>query len=116
MRVFVVFRHRLEPPGEFRAFLHKVRRHLKSTNMGLERLLKEVKQSLSTMCGPPHAEALSLMAALQTLWYDHLESGGKHMFLNDTREDLQEQGLSVRRFKRFFCISSRSDLCSISFR
>ena len=68
--------------------------------MELERLLKEVKQSLPVLFGSPHAEALSIVASLKQLWVRHLDAGGKNIFKTETRENLQEQGLPVKDMPR----------------
>ena len=85
---------------EMRLLFSELRRKLKATNMGIERLLKEIKESFPSFnSGPAFAETTSIMASLQQLWQRHVASGGNNPFMT-SRADLLSEGLPVAKFRR----------------
>ncbi len=81
-----------------RVMFSELRRKWRTTNMGLERLLKDIKQSYPSFYGSAFAETVSLMAPLSTLWRDHLQAGGVDPF-KESREMLEQAGLPVQKFR-----------------
>lgn len=77
----------------------ELRRNWKTTNMGIERLLKEIKQSFPSFTGLSEAETVQTMSTLYALWQAHTAAGGSSPFV-ERREDLESAGLPLARFRR----------------
>ena len=86
--------------GEFWKLLYEIRRHWKTTNMGLERLLKETKCAFPSFYGPAYAETTAIMAAVSQLWKNRdAASNGENPF-TQSREEMEAAGLPVQAFTR----------------
>ncbi len=85
--------------GVFKLLLSEIRRKWKTTNMGLERLLKDIKMAFPSFYGPAFAETTSLMACVAQMWRAHLDEFGKNPFASRP-DDLIEKGTFVEQFPR----------------
>ena len=86
-------------PGAFRLLLQEIRRRMRVRNMGLERLLKDIKIAFPSFYGVTHAETTFIMSTVATIWRNHFLDGGSNPF-TETRDDLHAEGLPVAWFRR----------------
>ena len=109
----------LKTEVDWRALVTHIAKRLKTTNMQLERVLKELKESFPRLHGPVHAETMIHMGALGQLWQHHMRSGGVNPF-HSSRSDLAGAGLPVRKFQSDEPSSSqlhcRADVSSVNAR
>ncbi len=75
--------------------LAALRRRVKGTNMGLERLLAEIKSAAPRVKRPPHMERVAYLGQLKMLLSLHLSLGREDPRGNPGRRVLLEEGLPI---------------------
>jgi hypothetical protein len=87
------------PAEDLASLLMTISRICPRTNMGLERLINEVRQSVPYSKAKPGVESLGYLGILTQLFKAHLQTGFANP-LRDTREELIKEGVAVVELAR----------------